>query len=92
MVRAPDSSRTGARDHTSRGAAIRAFNFTLKVYNDLLSELKAERTQINLQRERREIEFRQYWDLRMALEYRIQDTIEKRDAVMREMVIALANR
>jgi hypothetical protein len=80
------------QEPTSRGDAIKALNFTLRVYNDLLSELRDKRNQINLQREQKEIDFRQYWDLRMGLECRIQDTIEKRDAVMREMVVAFTNK
>ncbi len=88
----PASPHIGAQEPTSRGAAIKSYNNTLRVYNELLSQLRAKRSQINLQRERRDIEFRQYWDLRMALEYRIQDTIEKRDMVMRQMVVAIANK
>lgn len=87
-----DSSLSDTRKPLSRGATIKTFNYTLKVYNTLLNDLRSQRGAINLQRERGEVTFREYWDLRMALEHKIQDAIEKRDALMRDMIATLAGK
>ncbi len=76
----------------SRGTTIKTYNYTLKVYNTLLNELRSQRGEINLRRERGEVSFREYWDLRMSLEHKIQDALEKRDAIMKDMIAALSGR
>ncbi|MFW9933046.1 MAG: hypothetical protein ACFFDR_10355 [Candidatus Thorarchaeota archaeon] len=76
----------------SRGTTIKTYNYTLKVYNTLLEELRSQRGEINLKRERGEVSFREYWDLRMSIEHKIQDALEMRDAIMKDMIAGLSGR
>jgi hypothetical protein len=61
-------------------------------YNEFLKELRTKRQGINNMREIGDISFKDYWNLRISLEDEIQDTIERRDAVSRELVLVFAEK
>ena len=59
-------------------------------YNSQLSELRDERGEISEQRMKGEIGLREFWDLRMNLEDRIQEIESKRDMVAKQIVSLVA--
>ena len=82
----------GTEKPQSRQRIIRSLISTVTRYNELLKELRDDRKGINHQRESGGISFKEYWGLRIGLEDRIQDMIERRDAVSRELVLVFAER
>ncbi len=60
--------------------------------NDLLNVLRTEKQDLIKHRESGEISFKDFWRLRMDLEYKIQDAIERRDEITREMVLSFPRR
>ena len=59
-------------------------------YNSLLNELREKRAEISDQRIKGEIGLREFWDLRMSVEDRIQDIETKRDLVAKQIVSLLS--
>ncbi len=55
-------------------------------YNLYLNELREKRGEIAEQRKKGLIELREFWDMRMNLEDRIQDIERKRNEVVKQIV------
>lgn len=76
----------------SRQKLIQSLVSTMSQYNEILKGLRDEKNHINGLREKLEISFQIYWNLRVDLECRIQDIIEHRENISRELVLAVSGR
>jgi predicted transcriptional regulator len=76
----------------SRQRVIKSLVSSVTRYNEFLTELRSERKHINNRRESGAIPFKEYWHMRIDLEGRIQEMMERRDAVSRELVLVFAQK
>ncbi|MHA2423395.1 MAG: hypothetical protein ACXAEF_01295 [Candidatus Thorarchaeota archaeon] len=92
MIAVTKTENSSAKKPQSRHRLIKSLVSTVTRYNEFLKELRTKRQGINNMREIGDISFKDYWNLRISLEDEIQDTIERRDAVSRELVLVFAEK
>ncbi|MCK5151313.1 MAG: hypothetical protein KAQ65_05725 [Candidatus Thorarchaeota archaeon] len=92
MIASIDTGDNSTKKPQFRQRVIKSLISTVTRYNAFLKELRDNRMGINHRRESGEISFKEYWNQRIGLESKIQDTIERRDTFSRELVLVFAEK